>query len=355
MNYLLILIVSFAISWIVSKLVIKHGKTLRILDDPAIHKHPKVVHTTTIPRGGGIPIFVALIITLFATGQTNLQALGIIAGAGILAVTGFIDDRFEEKFSPYARLILNGLAALCIVVSGIGISYITNPLGGVLQINWLFAKILAVLWLVWMQNIVGWSSGVDGQLSGFVIIAALVMAILGLRFGPDQNQTLLIILALTTTGAYAGFLPWNWYPQKMLPGYGGKSLAGFLLGTLAILSSAKVGALIMVLGLPMLDAIRVIIKRISEGRSPVWGGWDHLHHYLLDLGWGKKRIAIFYWTASAALAFLALNLNSSAKYFTMATVTCVFFGVFAWWNYWSISQKQLGPDSGSKTSPFMRR
>ena len=348
MNYVFILVVSFSISWIVSKLIVKYGRLLKILDNPATHKHPKVVHTEIIPRGGGIPVFASLVITLLAFGKTDIQALGIIAGAGILATVGFIDDRFEEKFSPYARLLLNGLAALCIVAVGIGISYITNPLGGILYFDPLIAKILAILWLVWMQNIVGWSSGVDGQLPGFVIIAAGVMAILGLRFGQD------LTLALITVGAYAGFLPWNWFPQKMLPGYGGKSLAGFLLGTLAILSSAKVGALIMVLGLPMLDAVRVIIKRISERRSPVWGGWDHLHHYLLSRGWGKRRIAVFYWTASAILAYLALNLNSGAKYFTMATVTCVFFGIFAWWNYWSISQKPRVRGNGSKTSPSMR-
>lgn len=343
MNYILIFAVSFSISWVVSKLVTKYGKAMRILDDPATHKHPKVVHTETIPRGGGIPIFISLVVTLLIFGKYDKQWWGIIFGAGILAVTGFIDDRFEEKFSPYARLVLNGLAALCIVATGIGIFYITNPLGGIINFDPIIAKILAVLWLIWMQNIVGWSSGVDGQLPGFVIIAALVLAILGLRFGQDQT------LALITVGAFAGFLPWNWFPQKMLPGYGGKSLAGFLLGTLAILSSAKVGALVMILGIPMLDAIRVIIKRISEGRSPVWGGWDHLHHYLLSRGWGKRRIAVFYWTASAVLAFLALNLNSGAKYFTMATVTCIFFGIFAWWNYWSISSKPQGHGNGSKT------
>ena len=340
MNYILILVVSFSISWIVSKFVTKYGKILGILDNPKTHKHPKVIHTETIPRGGGIPIFISLVVTLLIFGKYNNQLWGIILGAGILAVTGFIDDRFPEKFSPYVRLILNGLAALCIVATGISILYITNPLGGILNFDPIIAKILAILWLVWMQNIVGWSSGVDGQLPGFVIVAAGVMAILGLRFGQD------LTLALITVGAYAGFLPWNWFPQKMLPGYGGKSLAGFLLGTLAILSSAKVGALVMILGIPMLDAIRVIIKRISEGRSPVWGGWDHLHHYLLSRGWGRRRIAVFYWTASAILAFLALNLNSGAKYFTMATVTCVFFGIFAWWNYWSISQRPPGPDSG---------
>ena len=349
MTSIILLALAALASYLISQIVCKYGKKLQILDDPKSHKHPKVVHTTTVPRGGGIPISLTVIFLLALFGGLNQQTLGIIAGITILAVTGYIDDRFEEKFSPYFRLVLNIVAACCVVFSGISIWYITNPFGGVIHFDFWVSAGLAIFWLVWMQNIVGWSSGVDGQLPGFVIIAALTMALLGTRFGEGQNQNLMLILALATAGAYLGFLPWNWFPQKMLPGYGGKSLAGFLLGTLAILSSAKVGAMLLVLGIPVLDAVRVIIKRISEGRSPVWGGREHFHHYLLDLGWGKRRIAVFYWVVSGILAILSLYLNSGAKYFTMAGGALLFFGLFAWWNYWSISQKPRVRGSGSKT------
>lgn len=345
LEFLLSFVLSFVISWVVCK----YGAWLKILDDPHLHKHPKVVHTTTVPRGGGIPISITIIILLILFVGLTFQTIGIIVGVLILAITGFIDDRFEEKFSPYTRLVLNIVAAAIVVLCGINISFVTNPFGGIINFGFWMSAILTVFWLVWMQNIVGWSSGVDGQLPGFVIIAAITMALLGLKFGQDQNQILVIVLALATAGAYAGFLPWNWYPQKMLPGYGGKSLAGFLLGILAILSSAKVGAMVLVLGIPVLDAVRVIIKRLSEGRSPVWGGREHFHHYLLDRGWGKRRIAFFYFIVSAILATLALNLNSGAKYFTMASGALLFFGLFAWWNYWSISQKLQDRGSGSKT------
>jgi UDP-GlcNAc:undecaprenyl-phosphate GlcNAc-1-phosphate transferase len=349
MNELLIIGLAFLISYVFSKTICAFGKQLKILDDPRLHIHPKVVHKSVVPRGGGTPIAIAVITLLALFAGLTPQTAGIITGVLILAITGFIDDRFEEKFSPYARLILNVVAAGLVMLTGISIRYVTSPFGGVINLDFWLASILTVIWLVWMQNIVGWSSGVDGQLPGFVIIAALTMAVLGVRYGENQNQNLMVILALVTAGAYAGFLPWNWYPQKMLPGYGGKSLAGYLLGLLAILSSAKVGVMLLVLGIPVLDAIRVIIKRVSEGRSPVWGGREHFHHYLLDLGWGKRRIAVFYWAVSGILAILALNLNSGAKYFTMAGGTLLFFGLFAWWNYWSISQKPQDRDSGLKT------
>lgn len=345
-----------AVSGLVTWWVVKKGRTLGIIDDPKKHKHPKVVHERAVPRGGGIPIFAALVTVAAFTPMTK-QLWGILAGAAMLAITGYLDDRFSEKISPYWRLGINILAALAVIGAGVGIAYITNPLGGVIDLSWprwcwnthcvwIWSDILALVWLVAMQNIVGWSSGVDGQLPGFVVIAAITIAVLGWRFNADFGQWPVIILAAIVAGAYAGFLPWNWYPQKIMPGYGGKSLAGFLLGVLAIMSGAKVGAMILVLGVPLVDAMLVIIKRLREGRSPVWGGAEHLHHYLLKRGWGKRRIALFYWGVSGALAIAALQLKVQWKYFTMATVALGIGILVLWLQGFLTFSKQPDPDNG---------
>jgi UDP-GlcNAc:undecaprenyl-phosphate/decaprenyl-phosphate GlcNAc-1-phosphate transferase len=354
-------IFAFCISLVVTPIIVILGKRLKIIDDPALHLHPKVVHTHAVPRGGGIAIFIALAVGAMTFLPISDQRVwGVLLGAAILAVVGFLDDRFEEKISPYVRLGINILVALLVVGSGISVPYVNNPLGGVINLSqpqicfvlgtthciWLLADLIAVIWLVAMQNIVGWSSGVDGQLPGFVTVAAATMGIISLKFGTDLNQIPAVALAGITSGSFLGFLPWNWFPQKIMPGYGGKSLAGFLLGVLAIISGAKVGAMILVLGIPMIDAFMVVMKRIREGRSPVWGGKEHLHHLLLARGWGKRRIAIFYWLVSIFLAILALKLNSGSKYFTMAAVALIAGGTILWLQNWSIYSKQPGPDNG---------
>jgi UDP-GlcNAc:undecaprenyl-phosphate GlcNAc-1-phosphate transferase len=352
----LAMVVSYFVSWV----VIKKSKVLRIIDDPKKHIHVKNTHQAAVPRGGGLPIFAAV-----ATGAIflpqNTQTLAIIIGALLLGIVGLLDDVFEEKLSPYLRLLVNLASALCVIGTGIGIAYITNPAGGVIRLDlpqvcfqlfqsqhciWILSDLFALLWLVWMQNIVGWSSGVDGQLPGFVIVAAIAMAILGMRFPGDFSQITVITLAGLIAGAYAGFLPWNWYPQRMMPGYGGKSLAGFLLGILAIYSGAKVGTMFLVLSIPIIDAVMVIYKRLKEGRSPVWGGREHLHHFLLDKGWSKKGIAKLYLFMSAFFAVIALQLNASLKYFTMATAILVISGTILWLQNWSTSSKQHGQDNG---------
>ena len=345
-----------AVSWIVTWWVVKKGKSLGIIDDPKKHRHPKVVHEHPVPRGGGIPIFAALL-TVLAFSDGSKQIWGVVAGAAVLTIIGFLDDRYEERISPYWRLGINILAALLVIGSGIGIAYITNPLGGVIDLSWprwclgthcvwVLSDLFALVWLVAMQNIVGWSSGVDGQLPGFVVIAAVTIAVLGWKFNADFGQWPVITLAAVVAGAYAGFLPWNWYPQKIMPGYVGKSLAGFLLGVLAIMSGAKVGAMMLVLGIPFIDGALVVIKRLREGRSPVWGGPEHLHHYLLKRGWGKRRIALFYWGVAAVMAVAAVQLNSRWKYFTMATAVLVIGTVILWLQGLLTFSKRPDPDSG---------
>lgn len=360
-NLLVAAAVAFAVSWATTRWVTKNGAKLGIMDDPKVHQHAKNTHAVAVPRGGGLPIIVALTAGCALLMPKDVRTLGILAGGLLLAWAGWIDDRHPEKFSPYIRLGINIAVAGAVIASGIGIAYINNPLGtGIIDLSWprwclgehciwVLSDLFALVWLVWMQNTVGWSSGVDGQLPGFVAIAAIVMAMLGLRFSADISQERLIILAGITAGAYMGFLPWNWYPQKIMPGYGGKSLAGFLLGVLAILSVAKVGALVMVLGLPMIDAVWVIIKRIREGRSPVWGGREHLHHYLIDRGWSKRKVAGFYWGISAILGILAWQLKPPWKSYTMAGVLVVLSAIILWLQNWSTSSKLPAPDNGSRT------
>lgn len=361
--FFLPLLISFLISFLSTPLTVLLAKKFNLVDNPKTHKHPKVVHQYPVPRGGGLPIFLALL-SAFLFLPFNKPLRGIILGATIALIVGLLDDRFEEKISPFLRLAANFLAAGAVVGAGVGIAFITNPLtGGVIHLDypqltfnllgetrsiWLIADLLALFWIVWCMNFVGWSSGVDGQLPGFVAIAAIVIGLLGSNFTEDVTQWPVIVLAAITAGAYLGFLPWNFYPQKIIPGYGGKSLAGFLLGTLSILSGAKLATAILVLGVPLVDASFLFFKRINEGRLPVFGGREHLHHRLLDLGWGKRRIALFYWLTSAFFGFLALNLNSQQKLYTMVMLPVFFLILILWINFLSTSLKPPGQGSGSK-------
>lgn len=342
--FLLPWLVAAVVAFLVTPLVIKFADKMGIVDDPKRNKQPKVIHTYPTPRGGGIPIFIALLTASLIFLPIDKHAIGIFVGAGILVIMGTLDDRYN--LNPYLRLVLGFLAAAAPIVAGIGISFISNPLGGIINLSqpqitfslfgavhsiWIVSDIFALVWIVFLMNMVNMGAkGVDGQLSGVTVIAALTIAFLSLRYSADITQWPVIILAAITAGAYLGFLPWHIFPQKIMPGYGGSTLAGYLLAVLSILSTAKVGILIVVLGIPLIDTAYTIIRRLINKKSPVWGDRGHLHHRLLDAGLTKRQVAFFYWGVTAILGFLALNLNTTSKLYTMVGVALGLGGLISW-------------------------
>lgn len=353
-------LVSFFIALVATPLAIKIADKIGLIDDPKKNKHPKTTHTYPVPRGGSIPILAALIITSLIFLPLDKYLIGILAGAIFAGIIGILDDRFD--LNPYFRLLTCFVAAGAVVAAGIGIAFVSNPLtGGIIDLSqpklafsflgetrilWLLSSALALIWVAWCMNFVGWAGGVEGQLPGFVAIAAATIGALSFKFSADITQWPVIILAAITTGAYLGFLPFNFYPQKIMPGYGGKSLAGFLLAVLSILATAKVGTLIVVLGLPLTDAVYTISRRLLKRQSPFWGDRQHLHHRLLDAGLSKRKIAILYWVITLLLGILALNLNSRQKFYTMIMVAALLGGFLLWINYFTKSRSLQDRDNG---------
>jgi UDP-GlcNAc:undecaprenyl-phosphate GlcNAc-1-phosphate transferase len=131
-----------------------------------------------------------------------------------------------------------------------------------------------------------------------------------------------------------------------MPGYGGGALAGYFLAILAILSTTKVGTLLVVLGIPIIDALFVIIRRIMTGQSPLKGDTRHLHHTLMQLGWSKRKIAFFYWIITAGLGFIALQLNSRQKFYTILLLALAFVGFLLWIKLSNTSLKPRDQDNG---------
>lgn len=99
-----------------------------------------------------------------------------------------------------------------------------------------------------------------------------------------------------------------------------------LLAAVSILSGAKLATAILVMGIPMIDGIVTILRRIITGHSPFWHDNKHLHHLLLRLGLSQRKIALFYWIVSAILGVISLILSSREKLFAIIMVLIVVGG-----------------------------
>lgn len=355
------LVVAFIAVFISVPAVIEIAKYFGLMDDPAKRPHPAHTESRVLPRAGGLAIFMGIIVAAATFIPFEKGMAGIILGGGLLVGVGLIDD--YKDVHPYLRLGVNVAAALLAVAGGAGIPFVTNPFGGGIihldGIRWSFeflgphsilplADFFAVIWIVWAANMVGWSGGVDGQLPGFVTISAFVIGLLSFSQISIDNFPVwtATTLAFIVSGAYLGFVPWNFFPQKILPGYSAKSLAGFLLATLAILNAAKFGTALLVLGVPAIDAIYVLVTRLLSGKNTTTAGRNHLHHRLLDLGWSKPKIALFYWAVSAILGLIALTVTAQFKFFVFLAVAVVLAGFILWFNLFTIYSKRHAQDNG---------
>lgn len=338
-------IAAASISLIVSPLVIRLAWKWGIVDDPQSNKHAKVTHTYPVPRGGGLITSFAILIPSLIWLPQDSHLWGILIALVFATLVGLVDDRWN--ISPYIRLATNIFTALIIVAAGIGIAFINNPFTQTVidlsQVRiafsllfwhgevWIFSTLVALLWIVSMMNILGQGAGgIEGQLPGVVVIASIIIAILSLRFSADITQWPVITLAAITAGSYLGFLPWNFLPQKIMPGYSGKSTAGLMLAVLALLSTTKVGLLLVALGMPIIDTIWTYGRRIYHGKMPLWGDRGHLHHRLLDAGLSKQKIVYIYWAVTAVLGLIALQINSQQKVYALLTLSLVIGALLLW-------------------------
>lgn len=355
------LIISGLISFFATRYLIKLAPKLGVMDDPKKRREPATLHPKPIPRGGGISLYLALAATSVLLLPFDQRLAGILLGGLVLVAVGFLDDK-GKGIHPYYRLSSQVLAAGLVVASGIGIAFVSNPLGpGVIDLSlprlsfefsgeirqiWVLSAAFGFIWIMALMNFVSWSSGVDGQLSGFTAIAAFIIALLSLRFSADITQWSVTILAASVAGAFLGFLPWHIYPQKIMPGFGGGTLAGFMLAVLAILTTTKVGTLLVVLALPLVDALYSIARRIYSGKNPIWGDRGHFHHKLLDAGWSKRGVSLFYWLVTAILGAIALRLGPSGKLYTIIGIILILGLLSLWLRSFQQSSNRPGPLSG---------
>ena len=327
------LIVAFIATIIATPLSLIFIKKFGIVDDPKKHKHPAIIHKKPIPRAGGIPLFIGVLVASLIFLPVEKITIAIFAASFICLLTGVLDDKFD--ISPYLRFAINIIAAFIVVFAGINVPFITNPFGGILFLNSLHIPFLglielnfisyaiAIIWIVWVINMLNWSKGVDGQMPGIVAISAIVIGILSLRFPVlDQYSLMSATLSFIIAGASLGFLLFNFYPAKIFPGYGATAIY-LLLAVTSILSGAKLATAILVMGVPMTDGAFTILRRILTGHSPFWHDKKHLHHLLLDLGFGQRRIALFYWVISAILGALSLILSSKGKLFAIIMLVII--------------------------------
>lgn len=322
------------------------ARRFQILDMP---RGGRKIHSGAIPRAGGIGLGLVILFWVPALlGMVTLgiiqsdqrigvmHALGFCLGIIILMIGGTLDDKFD--LPPHIQFIFPMLAATSVVLSGTGISEITNWSGGApIQLGW-FGVPLTFAWVLVVIYAIKFFDGLNGLVSGQVVIGALLIALLSLT--TPYFQPFVAFLAVIIGGAYFGFLPHNFPRARQFLGESGSLVAGFSLAFLSIVGGAKIATGLMALGFPLMDAMMVILGRVGRGASPFKGDDTHLHFRLMKAGLSQTKVVLLIWTLSAVTGAVAIGLQSVGK---VALIIWIVFAVLVLSAWASWKRKQTPP------------
>jgi UDP-GlcNAc:undecaprenyl-phosphate GlcNAc-1-phosphate transferase len=297
---------------------------------------PRKVHLKPIPLLGGLAMYggVMLAILIAFDGAARAQSFGIVTGATLVAIVGFLDDRgwLHHQIKLFAGM---PLAAVILLASGIHAQVFSVLLGG-RPGQWLDAA-LTILWVVGITASFSILDHMDGLCAGVAAMASIFFAIIAYLNG----QTLVTTLAAAVLGAAAGFLRWNFKPAKIFMGDGGAMFLGFLMATLALklrlehaTTAANWLAPVLILCATIFDTTLVTISRSRRGLLPfATPGKDHSAHRLANLGLGQRGAVLAMYMAGAvcgSAAVLVTYLSSSGAIFIGALVMISMLPALAW-------------------------
>jgi len=322
MKYLFTLLCALVFSLISYPVVKLIAFKLNAISYPTKERH---IHTKPTPLLGGLSIvlgmFVSIILNYFINDNfvADEKLLGLLAGLVIIVIVGIIDDIFEIK--AYIKALFQLIAAVvAILISGSTIDSFTNPFNTVEIINIppIFAIIITIIWIIALTNAFNFIDGLDGLAAGIGAISALTLLAVSL-VRPDAIMvgTYSGIIVAALAGACIGFLPFNFNPSKIFMGETGSAFIGFALAIISIQGTFKSFTAISLFiplfafGLPIIDIVLAIFRRIVSKKPIHIGDREHIHHKLIAYGISHRMSVLILYFASLLMGVFSVILSAS--------------------------------------------
>jgi UDP-GlcNAc:undecaprenyl-phosphate GlcNAc-1-phosphate transferase len=324
--YLIVFSVAFSVAMLLIPFSIWLGQRFGITSKPGGRRTTEGDYRR-VSKLGGIALFggftVAVIIAQFLPvprldPYEFIRLIGLLGGGAVIFIVGLLDDLYD--FSSLPQFLGQYLAAAIAITFQIFIEYFNNPFTGQQTERWPFIITVAIsfFWLLFMINTMNWLDGLDGLAGGVTFIAG-AMLFINSAFRVEPPQTSVSLLPLALMGAAFAFLLFNFYPARIFMG-GGAAFLGYVLGALSIIGGAKMGTILLVMGLPLIDVVWQVFDRLRQGRSPFLGDRGHLHFRLLDLGFSQRQIVLGYYAFCAIFGIITLVTDSRLFKFVALSV-----------------------------------
>lgn len=321
-DHKMLFLTTLLISIIITVALMPYAKSLacrlQAIDVPDRRK----VHDRLMPRCGGMAMAAGTVTPIILWAPMTPFTKGLLLGILIIIVFGMADDIKDLK--PQTKLAGQVAAALvAILVGGVKIRDLGDFLpSGMMLPTWL-AIPLTVFVIVGVTNATNLSDGLDGLAGG---IALLIFTGIG-YFSVVQKQWVLAMMCIAVGGSVLGFLRYNTYPAQLFMGDAGSQLLGFMAILLAVQltqSSPQLSPILplILLGVPILDTLTVMIKRMIGGGSPFIADRTHFHHKLIAMGLFHTEAVLSIYVAQASLILLAIGFRGRNDWMFLAVYFC---------------------------------
>jgi UDP-GlcNAc:undecaprenyl-phosphate GlcNAc-1-phosphate transferase len=332
LNIIFSFITALVITYVAIPKVMFFAEKLRLFDEAGI----RASHKGSVPIFGGIAIFSGIIFSLlFWADIENIQY--ILVSILIVFFVGVIDDLLV--LSPTKKIVGQIISVLILVfLQELQIDNMHGVLGIYELPDWV-SVLFTIFVVIVITNGFNLIDGVDGLAGGIGIIASFAFGIIALFMSDIPGQGDVAIIAFTLMGALLGFLKYNFHPAKIFMGDTGSLVVGIILSVLAI-NSIRYGLVtdtiklpnkgpllaIVILAIPLFDSLRVFVARIIKGRHPLSPGRGHIHHALLNLGFGHKytSLALYFFSLVLILfSYFLLELNINMSILILAGISFI--------------------------------
>ena len=309
-----IFFVLFVVSFLMTSIVIATNKYhIKFTSDysSGIQK----LHNKVVPRIGGVPIFLSVVIVYFIISEyqfTQGLILPIIIGAFPAFFSGLLDD-ITHSISASIRLTATMFGALYLWWgSGLLVTNVELPFIDYMFQFSLFSVCFSLICIAGVCHSMNLIDGLNGLSSGFAILALFFISIASNQMG----DTDLNILCLIFIFIILGFFLLNISTGKIFLGDGGAYLLGFILASLAIQLPARNYDIspwtsLIFCSYPIIETIFTIIRRIINRKSIHEPDNLHLHHLVsefISIKIKNKNINMLISTLFIHLFFISFSL-----------------------------------------------
>lgn len=335
-NIVLAFFTSLIIAILATPSLIKVAYLKRLVDEPG---EERKLHFRRIPTIGGIIIFAGTLFSYLmwfpfeetselSEAQRALRDFQYIGATMIiLFFIGIKDDIIGT--APVKKLIGHLVVAFILVI--MGDIRITSMYGifGLEELPEWGSILLSIITYTVIVNSINLIDGVDGLAGGVGVISASAMGIWFMLAGATEYG----VLAFALAGSLIGFLVFNFSPAKIFMGDSGSLTIGLVLSVLAIkliefpvkdipnnlVGISKPVYAMAALVYPLVDTLRIFIYRISRGISPFSADRNHIHHRIMDLGFGHNRTVFYIYASSLFIILLSTSIHHAPSVVLLIT------------------------------------